>query len=87
MSLNAFETDEHGNVVANKVTAWSTTTIKNVTAIVQIEFADSDTARKADRKIIQLELTPEQCLQLASGLIGVANHVIEEKLKIVRQSR
>jgi hypothetical protein len=47
---------------------------------IQIEYGDSVYPKKTDRRIIQLELPPEQCLQLASSLIGVANHMIEEKL-------
>jgi hypothetical protein len=80
MSLNELETDEHGNVVAKALTGWTITTIKDITAIVQIEYADSEHATKPDRKIIQLEFTPQQCLQLASSLVGVADHILQQKL-------
>ena len=89
MAINVLESDKHGNVVAKPVILWATTTIKNVTVLVAIEYADSpeeaaeirDSGFKTEGRKIQLDLTPEQSLQLARALIDTANHVLEHSSK------
>ena len=81
MAINVLESDEHGNVVAKPVIGWMITTVKDVTVLAAIEYADSSSKFKTEGSKIQFDLTPQQSLQLADALINVANHVLEESTK------
>ena len=81
MAINVLQIDEHGNVVAKPVIGWMITTDKDVTVLAAIEYADSPSELTTEGSKIQLDLTPQQSLQLADALIKVANHVLEESSK------
>jgi hypothetical protein len=81
MAINVLESDDHGNVVAKPVIGWSVTTIKGETVLAVIEYADSQSEIKPEGRKIQFDLTLQQSLRLAGGLIDVVNHIREESLK------
>jgi hypothetical protein len=81
MAINVLQLDEHGNVVAKPVIGWMITTDKDVTVLAAIEYADSPSELTTESSKIQLDLTPQQSLQLADALTKVANHVLEESSK------
>ncbi len=78
MAINVLESDEHGNVVAKPVIGWMITTVKGVTVLAAVEYADSASELQQEGRKIQFDLTPQQSLQLADALINVANHVLAE---------
>jgi hypothetical protein len=78
MAIKVLESDEHGNVVEKPVIGWLITTIKGVTVLAAIDYADAASELNTDGKRIQLDLTPKQSLQLGAALINMASELLQE---------
>ncbi len=68
MPIRGFQTDERGDIITKPLMGWVTAPVANMALLLAIEYAETPQEIESGGKVIQLVMTPKQCLQLAETL-------------------
>jgi hypothetical protein len=76
-NLKSLKTDEQGNFITYPVTGWKTVLAAGTALLVAFEYIDREEQfESGERNLIQLVLSPAQCLHLAEQLTDFATRVV-----------